>query len=471
MGGDEHQGAAAACSSRPYRDISMPLIKYIKTHRHEHGSEVVTVYTPQYIVGHWWETFLHNHKARRIRHKLALVHGVVIALVPWLLDSSTLIYGRRSRPLPGQDRRGEPVRPVMRKPMPPAATTDPPPHPRPKSPATRRRSTPRPAERCVAGTASADWSAPACASASTRCSRTPRRDVPAVDAADQRRRLVRARAAGRAGLAHRARLAALRSRHRAARVVHDVLGAGRLGAHADASRPGARRSRCSTWSRAWCGGLGAAWLGLRLGHRRRRPGSTAGRMSAAGSWPPPSSRVRSAPSPATRSRSRRAPAARDELPRAVLIVNIAGSVDRGRRSSRIPTVPTCGTSLRRRLRRRPHHLQHLERRDHSAGARRHVAGGRRHVVLNLARGLIAPRCSRTARSRRGSWAASGSTSATCQRATRRRGRGRRCTASAAEQAGDRRTRRPPARGCRCPRWREVLRRSPCHPDAQPPRMG
>ncbi|HEX7834439.1 MAG TPA: DNA-binding protein, partial [Pseudolysinimonas sp.] len=104
----------------PYRDISMPLIKYIKKHRHEHGSEVVTVYTPQYIVGHWWETFLHNHTSRRIRHKLALVHGVVIALVPWLLDSSTLIYGRRSRPLPGQDRRGEPIRPVLRKPMEPA---------------------------------------------------------------------------------------------------------------------------------------------------------------------------------------------------------------------------------------------------------------------------------------------------------------------------------------------------------------
>ena len=112
----------------PYRDISAPLVKYIKHRREEHGSEVVTVYTPQFIVGHWWENFLHNHKARRIRHKLALVHGVVIALVPWLLDSSTVLYGRRSRPLPGQDRRGEPLRPVARKPMPPASV-------RPKPPA------------------------------------------------------------------------------------------------------------------------------------------------------------------------------------------------------------------------------------------------------------------------------------------------------------------------------------------------
>jgi amino acid transporter len=103
--------------SSPYRDLSYPLIQYIKSRREEYGSEVVTVYMPQYIVGHWWEGLLHNHKARRIRQKLLLVHGVTVSLVPWLLDSSDLIYGRRSRPLPGQDRRGEPVRPVPRRPV------------------------------------------------------------------------------------------------------------------------------------------------------------------------------------------------------------------------------------------------------------------------------------------------------------------------------------------------------------------
>ncbi|WP_232333546.1 APC family permease [Agromyces laixinhei] len=101
----------------PYRDLSHPLVTYIKSRREEHGAEVVTVYIPQYVVGHWWENILHNHKARRIRQKLLLVHGVTVALVPWLLDSSDLLYGRRSRPLPGQDRRGEPVRPVLRRPL------------------------------------------------------------------------------------------------------------------------------------------------------------------------------------------------------------------------------------------------------------------------------------------------------------------------------------------------------------------
>nr|WP_239452074.1 APC family permease [Frondihabitans sp. PAMC 28766] len=96
----------------PYRDVAVPVIKYIKAHREEFGAEVVTVYTPIYIVGHWWEALLHNHRSRRIRQKLMLAHGVTVALVPWLLDSSEVLYGRRSRVFPGQDRSGEPRRPV-----------------------------------------------------------------------------------------------------------------------------------------------------------------------------------------------------------------------------------------------------------------------------------------------------------------------------------------------------------------------
>lgn len=96
----------------PYRDLAWPLIDHIRAYREEHGPAVVTVYLPQFIVGHWWEHALHNHKARRLRQRLMLEHGVVIAVVPWLLDSSDIIYGRRSRPLPGQSRRGEPVAPI-----------------------------------------------------------------------------------------------------------------------------------------------------------------------------------------------------------------------------------------------------------------------------------------------------------------------------------------------------------------------
>jgi len=90
----------------PYRTYAQPVAQFIERYREKHGSSVVTVYLPQYIVGHWWERLLHNRRARRIGNQLMLVHGVSITLVPWLLDSSELIYGRRSRPIPGQERAG-----------------------------------------------------------------------------------------------------------------------------------------------------------------------------------------------------------------------------------------------------------------------------------------------------------------------------------------------------------------------------
>ncbi len=93
----------------PYRSYAAPVAGFIKKYREKHGAAVVTVYLPQYIVGHWWENLLHNRRSRRIAQQLMLVHGVSITLVPWLLDSSELVYGRRSRPLPGDDRGGRPA--------------------------------------------------------------------------------------------------------------------------------------------------------------------------------------------------------------------------------------------------------------------------------------------------------------------------------------------------------------------------
>lgn len=99
----------------PFRTYAGPIAEFIKQYRAKHGSTVVTVYLPQYIVGHWWESLLHNRRASRIGQQLMLVHGVTITLVPWLLDSSELIYGRRSRPLPGQERAGRPFDPAIEK--------------------------------------------------------------------------------------------------------------------------------------------------------------------------------------------------------------------------------------------------------------------------------------------------------------------------------------------------------------------
>lgn len=99
----------------PYRDVSSPLVEHIRWHREQHGSELISVYIPQYVFGHWWEGLLHNRKARRIRHRLLLCPGVAVVLVPWLLDSSLALYTRPPRPLPGLERRGLAALPVVRR--------------------------------------------------------------------------------------------------------------------------------------------------------------------------------------------------------------------------------------------------------------------------------------------------------------------------------------------------------------------
>ena len=41
---------------RPTAPTPAPVADFIKQYREKHGSTVVTVYLPQYIVGHWWES-------------------------------------------------------------------------------------------------------------------------------------------------------------------------------------------------------------------------------------------------------------------------------------------------------------------------------------------------------------------------------------------------------------------------------
>ena len=72
----------------PYREITRPVIDYVKSLRAEHPRTVIIVYVPEYVVGHWWEQILHNQSALRLRVRLHFIPGVMVASVPWQLRSS-----------------------------------------------------------------------------------------------------------------------------------------------------------------------------------------------------------------------------------------------------------------------------------------------------------------------------------------------------------------------------------------------
>jgi amino acid transporter len=78
----------------PYRGISRPVVDYVQRLRRESPRDLVTIYIPEYVVGHWWERILHNQSALRLRARLLLTPGVMIVSVPWQLASSDLVVGR-----------------------------------------------------------------------------------------------------------------------------------------------------------------------------------------------------------------------------------------------------------------------------------------------------------------------------------------------------------------------------------------
>jgi amino acid transporter len=92
----------------PYREITRPVLDYVKGIRRHSPRELVVVFVPQYVVGHWWENVLHNQSALRLRARLQFQPGVMITTVPWQLESSVGREGHDGNggPAPGDLRRG-----------------------------------------------------------------------------------------------------------------------------------------------------------------------------------------------------------------------------------------------------------------------------------------------------------------------------------------------------------------------------
>ena len=75
----------------PFREITRPILGYVKSIRRESPRDLVVVYIPEYVVGHWWEHLLHNQSALRLKSRLLFTPGVVVASVPWQLESAAVL--------------------------------------------------------------------------------------------------------------------------------------------------------------------------------------------------------------------------------------------------------------------------------------------------------------------------------------------------------------------------------------------
>jgi amino acid transporter len=78
----------------PYREVTGPIIGFVKNLRADRPHDIVSVFIPEYVVGHWWEQLLHNQSALRLKGRLLFQPGVMVTSVPWQLDSSAAAAAR-----------------------------------------------------------------------------------------------------------------------------------------------------------------------------------------------------------------------------------------------------------------------------------------------------------------------------------------------------------------------------------------
>ena len=67
----------------PYRELIQPLIRYLEMLAARDTDTVTIVLVPERIIRHWWERFLYNQNAHRIRDALTGHPGILVADVPF----------------------------------------------------------------------------------------------------------------------------------------------------------------------------------------------------------------------------------------------------------------------------------------------------------------------------------------------------------------------------------------------------
>ena len=69
----------------PYRELTRPLLKYIKRIERQGAADVITVVLPEFIPAKWWQHILHNQSSLLLKAALLFKEGVIVTSVPYHL--------------------------------------------------------------------------------------------------------------------------------------------------------------------------------------------------------------------------------------------------------------------------------------------------------------------------------------------------------------------------------------------------
>ena len=69
-----------------YRSVVQPLLRYIDLIRSQTPGTMFTVLIPEFVVGKWWQSILHNQMGFILQARLVSRRDIVIAMVPYRLS-------------------------------------------------------------------------------------------------------------------------------------------------------------------------------------------------------------------------------------------------------------------------------------------------------------------------------------------------------------------------------------------------
>jgi 16S rRNA A1518/A1519 N6-dimethyltransferase RsmA/KsgA/DIM1 with predicted DNA glycosylase/AP lyase activity len=69
----------------PYRELTRPLLKYIKRVKAQERDDMITVVLPEFIPAKWWQHILHNQSSLLLKGALLFREGVIVTSVPYHL--------------------------------------------------------------------------------------------------------------------------------------------------------------------------------------------------------------------------------------------------------------------------------------------------------------------------------------------------------------------------------------------------
>ncbi|MDP9019400.1 MAG: APC family permease [Actinomycetota bacterium] len=67
----------------PYRELTNPVLQYLDELDAAYENDIITVVVPEFVLGRWWEQFLHNQSALLLKARLLFRRNTVVTSVPF----------------------------------------------------------------------------------------------------------------------------------------------------------------------------------------------------------------------------------------------------------------------------------------------------------------------------------------------------------------------------------------------------